>query len=56
VTAACESAQDDLQQHAEQADQRDVDQYGPFVTDWAGSISPRERAAFYRALHAGETT
>ena len=56
MTAASESAQDALQQHAEQADQRDADQHAPFITDWAGSISPRERDAFYRALDAGETT
>ena len=66
MTAASESAQDDLQQLAEQADQSDVDQYGPFLTDCAGSISQptrgplpgittTEAAAFYRALHTGET-
>ena len=55
MTAASESAQDAAQQLAEQADQSDVDQYGSFVTDWAGSISARERDAYYRALHAGET-
>ena len=56
MTAASESAQDDLQQHAEQSDQADADQHAPFITDWNSSISPRERDAFYRALHAGETT